>query len=93
MAPIAIESIRPNPFNPRTTIAWSADGTAPIELVIYDLAGRRVRTLFSGDVNPGTYDSEWSGLDDAGRRVASGTYICRLSSAGVVRSSKLSLIQ
>ena len=40
----------PNPFNARTTIAFDVPGTAPVRLVVYDLLGRRVRTLHSGEV-------------------------------------------
>jgi hypothetical protein len=69
---------RPNPFNPSTTIAYSLGRAGSAELVVYDLSGRRVKTLVSGYIDAGSHEARWDGRDEYGRRVASGVYAYRL---------------
>ncbi len=74
----------PNPFNPRTRIAFNVPAGAPgrVRLSIYDLKGRLVARLVDGPLAPGTHGVEWSGLDGAGRPAASGVYLYRLETPG-----------
>jgi hypothetical protein len=59
-------------------------------LIIYDVTGARVRTLFEGVLlPPGEYDTSWSGLDDRGVLVASGVYYYRLSAGSNILTRKL----
>lgn len=74
-----LEQNSPNPFNPRTTIAFELPQSADIELSVYSAAGRLVATLVDGLVAAGPHTVVWQGLDDAGRRVASGVYFFRLT--------------
>ena len=70
----------PNPFNANATIAFDVARTAPVHLVVYDVLGRRVRALFSGEtLTAGHYRTSWNGRDDAGRPAASGVYLYRLT--------------
>ena len=70
----------PNPFNASTTIAFDVSGTVPVHLVVYDVLGRRVRTLYSGELlTAGHYRTAWNGRDDEGRQAASGVYLYRLT--------------
>jgi len=79
--PVRLLSAHPNPFNPSTTIRFSADGTAPeIALFIFDVAGRLVRTIESETPAAGVYEATWDGKDGNGGSVASGVYVCRLGS-------------
>ena len=73
----------PNPFNPGTRIEYAAPQEANVTLTIYDLIGRRVRTLVSGTVRRGLHRTEWNGKDDGGSDVAAGVYIYRLTAAGI----------
>ncbi|NNE06925.1 MAG: choice-of-anchor B family protein [Gemmatimonadetes bacterium] len=73
----------PNPFNPRTVISFALREPAPVDLTIFDSAGRVVRSLVQGEfADAGTNAREWNGNDDAGRPVASGKYYYRLAAAG-----------
>lgn len=72
----------PNPFNPRTTVAFDAPAGGPVRLAVYDPAGRLVRTLVAGEASVGRHEAIWDGRDDRGRAVASGAYLCRLEIAG-----------
>ena len=69
----------PNPFNASTVIAFDVARTVPVHLVVYDVLGRRVRALHSGEtLTAGHYRTAWNGRDDEGRSVASGVYLYRL---------------
>jgi hypothetical protein len=65
----------PNPFNPSTTIPFTLGQPAQVELGVYDLAGRLVKTLVSEYRWAGHYSATWMGDDEAGRDVASGMYV------------------
>lgn len=84
----------PNPFNPSTTIAFTLAEPSPVAVGIYDVRGRRVRTLVDSDYGMGRNSVAWDGRDDAGRRVPSGVYFCRLTvGARVVDSRQMILIK
>jgi len=85
---LALAQNAPNPFGPRTTIAYSVAETGPVEVGVYDAAGRLVRCLVAGVVRAGSHTATWDGLDTDGQRVASGVYLCRLVGGGreVVRT-------
>ncbi|MDE2743087.1 MAG: CotH kinase family protein [Gemmatimonadota bacterium] len=69
----------PNPFNASTTIAFDVERTVPVHLVVYDVLGRRVRTLYGGEtLTAGHYRTSWNGRDDEGRQAASGVYLYQL---------------
>lgn len=86
-----LAAIYPNPFNPRTVIAFELAEAGPIELVIYDLGGRLVRVMDSGSLSAGRYQATWDGQDDGGRAVPTGTYFCRLSTQQGFQTRKLTL--
>jgi len=89
-----MEQNYPNPFNPTTTITFTLGARGHVELIVYDVAGRRIRTLVSGVRSAGsTYPAEWDGRDDGGRPVASGVYFYRLTTRGFVEVRKLVLLK
>ncbi|MDD5342229.1 MAG: T9SS type A sorting domain-containing protein [Patescibacteria group bacterium] len=72
----------PNPFKPRTTIQFVVPGTGgenvKTRLVIFDVTGRRVKSLVTDALPAGPHRVEWFGLDENGQPVSSGVYFCRL---------------
>lgn len=94
---LAVEKAMPNPFNPSTTIVFEIPGIAgaqvPSVLEIFDVTGRRVRSLLSEPLGPGQHRAQWDGMDDDGRFVASGTYFAQLRAAGQTSSLKLTLVK
>ena len=78
----------PNPFDPLegtgVTVRYEVDRTGEVELSLYDVLGRRIRTLVDGPHTSGTFTTAWDGRDDSGRRVASGVYFCRMTTEGTV---------
>jgi hypothetical protein len=84
---------RPNPFNPTTTIAYSLALAGDAELVVYDVTGRRVRTLVDGFVTAGDHEVRWDGRDDGGEVVSSGVYFYRLRAGDVVETQRMVLLK
>lgn len=91
-AVFALERNRPNPFNPKTEIAFSLPEAGRVDLAVYDLKGRRVRTLIDGVRGAGRHVAEWSGNDDADRQVSAGVYFGVLRSPQGVLTRKLTLL-
>jgi len=88
----ALAAAAPNPFNPRTEIRFSLATAAAPELVVFDLMGRRVRTLLADVVMPaGRHGVAWLGRDDSGRDAASGVYFIRMRADGAVDHLKVTL--
>jgi len=70
----------PNPFNPETTISFSLPENTSIELAVYNIKGKKVKTLASGNMDAGDHESIWYGRDDDGKQVSSGVYFYKLKS-------------
>jgi len=79
-AHVATVRAAPNPFNGGTTVAFTVPADGPVEVAVFDLRGRCVRTLFQGFHAAGPDSVSWDGRSDAGRNVAAGMYIVRLDS-------------
>jgi outer membrane protein assembly factor BamB len=74
---------QPNPFVSRTTIRFGLSRAGRASLKVYSTAGVVVRTLVSGIRNPGYNAASWDGVDDRGRSVPAGIYVCRLQTAEI----------
>lgn len=83
----------PNPFNPGTTIEYVIDGISPATIEVFDLLGRRVRTLVAASHEPGKFVTLWDGRDEIGTPVASGIYLYQLTSGSTVLTKKMLLIR
>jgi hypothetical protein len=82
-AGLALSASYPNPFADQTTVHVTLDRTTSVEVTVYDLLGRRIRTLTAGQMTTGTHPVVWDGTDDGGLRAADGLYFLRLSAPGV----------
>ncbi|MEE3233059.1 MAG: FlgD immunoglobulin-like domain containing protein [Candidatus Latescibacterota bacterium] len=85
----------PNPFNPETVIPFIlSDNAGFVNLVIYNSTGQLVRELLSEDrINAGLYQQIWDGLDQSGRRVASGIYIAELRTFEGILVRRMALLK
>lgn len=91
--PLTLHQNYPNPFNPATEIAYYLPGREMVELVIYDVTGRRVRTLVSGVQALGRHAVGWNGLNGRGDAVGSGVYYYRLRAGKKVVTRKMVLLR
>jgi hypothetical protein len=92
-AAAALHQNYPNPFNPATIIPFSIERACYADLTVYDAAGRRVKTLSEGFLDPGGHEAVWDGSNDGGSAVASGVYFVRLRAGHVDITRKLVLIR
>ena len=83
----------PNPFNPKTTLRFTLDAAGPVDLGVYDAAGRRVATLLRGVVDAGAHELVWQARDAGGRPLPSGLYLARLQAESSAWTQKLILLQ
>jgi hypothetical protein len=72
---------KPNPFTERVAIGFSLAAAGPVEMAVYAVDGRCVRTLARGERAPGEYTLTWDGRDERGAPVAAGVYYVRLVTA------------
>jgi hypothetical protein len=84
---------RPNPFNPRTTVAFELARSAHVTLRVYDARGRLLRSLHDGTLPAGRHALAWDGRDDAGRGLGSGVYLLRLEGDGVLETRRCTLVR
>ncbi len=83
----------PNPFNPITDIKYSVAIDGHVELGVYDLSGRKIRTLVSESRVAGQHTVTWDGTDDAGNRAPSGMYFYKYVSGGETTARKMTLVK
>jgi Zn-dependent M28 family amino/carboxypeptidase len=88
---------RPNPFNPSTTISFEIPGTPdvkqPVTLTVYDIRGRRVKTLVDSELEPGTHRIYWNGRSERGEAVSSGIYLYTLKAGGQTYTRKMTVLK
>ena len=83
----------PNPFNPSTSIDFEVFESSNVSLNVYDLSGRLVKNLLSGNLNSGVYTIEWNGKNNNGISAAAGVYFYSISSKENTIIKKMSLIK
>jgi len=83
----------PNPFNPETTISYDISNVGNVEIVVYDMMGREIKTLVSGYHTPSTYQVVWNGTDNRGKIVPSGVYLYRMSSSEFTQVNKVMFLK
>ncbi|MHB9029631.1 MAG: FlgD immunoglobulin-like domain containing protein [Candidatus Latescibacterota bacterium] len=79
---------QPNPFNPATMLSFSLPESGHIELMVYDITGRKVRTLVSGPMSAGKHKTLWNGRDDSKQSISSGVYLVLLKNGETVGNSE-----
>jgi len=89
----ALTSISPNPFSTQTTIEFTLAEAGVVELAVFDVRGRLVRTLNRESRIRGHYRAAWNGCDDEGRPMPTSVYFCRLASSHEVQTRILILVK
>ncbi|MFH1311594.1 MAG: FlgD immunoglobulin-like domain containing protein [Candidatus Eisenbacteria bacterium] len=86
----------PNPFTSGTLVRFSIPVASPVDLKVYDVRGRLVRTLMragSDVVQPGIHTVRWDGKDNDGNQLASGVYFSELNAGGRKATRKLVMLK
>jgi len=90
---VAKVAAHPNPFNPQTTVAFTNPRAGHVELAVYDLQGRHVRTLVSANLAAGDHTQVWDGRGDDGQTCGSGVYFARMVAQDAAVTAKLMLVK
>lgn len=88
---ISLQQNFPNPFNPTTTIPYRLERDSHVNLSIYDLTGRVIRTIIDQSKTSGSHSASWNSTDNAGQLVPSGVYFVRLQVGNNVEARKMIL--
>ena len=84
----------PNPFNPETRIQYDLSESTRVDMVIYDILGRRVRHLINNVYTPaGRYKITWQAKDDNGRQMSTGVYVLIMKTRSFMKTQKLILLR
>lgn len=84
----------PNPFGARgTTLRFALPRKGDVDLAIYSISGRRVRSLVSGTRPAGLHAIDWDGRNESGERVSSGIYFYRIEAGGQKATGKIVLLK
>ena len=89
----ALDPNYPNPFNSSTTIRYRIEEPGRVRLEIFDVQGKKVKTLADGHAGLGVYQVEWDGADASGKPVATGVYLVRLQKGTVSLFHKMLLLK
>jgi hypothetical protein len=76
----------PNPFNPSTEIVYAVPEQGRVLLSVYNITGKRIKTLIDAEESIGYHTVRWNGRNDSGEMVSGGMYLCRME-AGVYRQT------
>jgi len=83
----------PNPFNPVTTLRYDLPEDGLVNITIYDILGKQVRTLVNTSQKAGYKSVRWNGTNSQGRNVSAGMYFYHLRTKGYSRVRKMVLLK
>jgi hypothetical protein len=92
-AAMSLEQNHPNPFNPVTTIRFTLPSQGFVDMKVYDVSGRAVRTLVSEEMPAGEHRVLWDGRNNGGGPVASGVYFYRIVAGNQTATRKMVLLR
>ena len=83
----------PNPFNPSTTLRYTLPEQSDVKIAVYDMIGRKVRTLVNGSQDVGYKSVIWDATNDYGERVGAGIYLYQIQAGAFVQTRKMVLLK
>ena len=92
-ASFALHQNYPNPFNPSTTIEYNLNNKSYVNVVVHDISGRLVKTLFEGPQNAGNQSLIWNATNNKNESMPGGLYIYSISTEKSILSKKMMLLK
>jgi hypothetical protein len=83
----------PNPFNPNTTIQYGLSSMEFVTIEIYDLMGRKIKSLVNEKLDPGIYSYNWDATDNMNQPVSGGMYFYQMQAGDFKETKKIILIK
>jgi len=79
----------PNPFSNNTTIYAEVPENSDVNCEIFNINGKKIKTLFNGNSSDGSLQITWEGDDDQGNNVSPGIYFCSIHTKGYSKTIKV----
>jgi hypothetical protein len=89
----ALSQNYPNPFNPTTRFSVDIPRASAVDVTVYDVLGRKITTLMTGDQDAGYHLMEWDSKDSHGLTVPSGMYMVRMTAGDFNAVRKIMLMK
>ncbi|SVA91147.1 uncharacterized protein METZ01_LOCUS144001, partial [marine metagenome] len=89
----ALRQNYPNPFNPVTTLRYDLPENAMINITIYDMLGREVKTLINQTQDAGYKSVIWNATNDYGKPVSAGIYLYQIQAGKYISTKKMVLLK
>tara|TARA_B100000470_G_scaffold6758_1_gene4805 strand:- start:6699 stop:8342 length:1644 start_codon:yes stop_codon:yes gene_type:complete len=83
----------PNPFNPVTTLRYQLPEANMVSVIIYDMAGKEVKTLIHQQQTAGLHGIQWNGTNNLGNMVSAGIYLYQVQSGVYNQTNKMILLK
>jgi hypothetical protein len=90
---LALGAPQPNPARAKTMLSFALPEAEAVSLALYDMEGRRVRTVSSGRMDAGVHQLPFDLRDTAGREIPNGLYFVRLEAGGRTLTSRLAIVK
>ena len=89
----ALHQNYPNPFNPITTLRYDLPENSLVNIIIYDMLGREVKTLVNTTQDAGFKSVVWNATNDHGKPVSAGVYLYQIQAGDFVQTKKMVLLK
>ena len=89
----ALRQNYPNPFNPVTTLRYDLPEQTHVNITVYDMLGRKVRTIFNQQQAPGYKSLIWDATNDYGKPVSAGIYLYQIQAGEYMQTKKMILLK
>ena len=83
----------PNPFNPNTTLSYILSGASFVNITVYDMAGKAIKTIINSSQNAGLKKVEWNATNDKNEPVSAGLYIYKMQTNEFTKTKKMLLLK
>ena len=83
----------PNPFNPVTTLRYDLPEDALVNIIIYDMMGRQIKTLINDHQTAGYRSLQWNATNNAGSPVSAGIYLYMIQAGDFMQTKKMVLLK
>ena len=89
----ALHQNYPNPFNPVTTLRYDLPENGYVNVTVYDMLGREIRTLVNSTQDAGFKSVIWDATNDYGKPVSAGVYLYQIQAGEFVQTKKMVLLK
>jgi len=83
----------PNPFNPVTTLRYDLPENGNVNITIYDMLGRQVKTLINQNQDAGYRSVVWNATNNYGEPVSAGIYLYQIQAGEYMQTKKMVLLK